>query len=268
MKLNLEKVSNARELGGMITKYGVIKRDVFIRSGELSRANDHDIRLLANHSLARIIDLRTATEMTNYPDRKMDNVEYVNISIIKSTTFGISYETLDGETIARMLQAGFERMASRNETYSEHMEILYGNFVNDEHCRAHYGEFLKLLANNPVHGATLWHCSMGKDRVGTCTALLLYCLGASFEQIFEDYLLTNKLTRQNTDSILNKVMPYVSAHELDMVESMLLVKRTYLQKFFGEIIKQYGNVDNFIKACGVTKSEVDNLRKNYLTSLI
>lgn len=265
MKLPLQKVSNARELGGLVTKYGTVKRDVFIRSGELSRTTDSDAEVLKTHRLARVIDLRTQTEMSNNPDRKLDGVEYVNISVIRATTFGISYETLDGETIARMLKEGFARMSARNETYSRHMEILYANFVNDEHCRARYGDFLKLLADKPVDGATLWHCSMGKDRVGTCTALLLHCLGAKTEDIFDDYLLTNELTRQNTDSILNKVTPYVSQEERDTVESMLLVKRSYLQTFFDEIANKYGTVDAFVAACGVTEREINLLRENYLT---
>jgi len=264
MNLNLEKVSNARELGGIVTKYGTVKRDVFIRSGNLYVMTEKDAETLKKHSLKRVIDLRTLKETEKYPDVLIKDVEYVNVSIIRGVTFGISYETMDGKTIAEMLEAGFVRMQSRNETYSEHMKILYGNFVNDEHCRAHYGEFLKLLANKPVNGSTLWHCSLGKDRVGTCTALLLHCLGASKEVIFDDYIQTNVLTKQNTESILYKVAPYVSAERLDITEAMLLVKREYLQTFFDEAEKKFGGLNEFIAACGVTREDVRNLKKNYL----
>lgn len=264
MKIDLQNVSNARELGGIVTPYGTVKRDVFIRSGEMSRLTQSDAETLVKHRLKRVIDLRTAGEMANYPDVRMDGVEYVNVSIIRGVTFGISYETLDGAQIAEKLEAGFKRMQARNETYAEHMQILYRNFVNDEHCRAHYGEFLKLLANNPVCGATLWHCSLGKDRVGTCTALLLYCLGTSFGQIFDDYLETNVLTRSGTESVLNKVKPHVTPERLNMVEDMLLVKEDYLRTFFNEATSKFGSIDGFLADCGVTAIDVENLRKNYL----
>lgn len=264
MKINLQGVNNARTLCGIQTPYGKVKKDVFIRSGEMSRLTEQDAETLALHNLKRVIDLRTPQEIDNNPDVIINGVKYVNVSVIRATTFGISYEKLDGKTIAEMLEQGFARMQSRNETYSRHMEILYRNFVTDAHCRAKYGEFLKLLANDPADGATLWHCSMGKDRVGTCTALLLYCLGASEKDVFCDYMLTNEMTRQNTDSILYKVKPFVSADKLDIVESMLMVKRSYLQNFFGEITAEYETVENFLSACGVTEQNTANLRKLYL----
>lgn len=46
-------------------------------------------------------------------------------------------------------------------------------------------------------GAVLWHCSMGKDRVGVGTALLLYALGVPMETIMEDYLRTNRCLEED-----------------------------------------------------------------------
>lgn len=264
MKIILKNANNARDLGGIKTKYGSIRHNKLLRSGELSRIDDTDAQALLKHNLKCVIDLRTPAEIANRPDVKINGVSSVNISIIRATTFGISYETLDGKQIAEMLEAGFQRMSARGETYSEHMQILYRNFVHDEHCRTKYGEFLKRLANDPVNGAYLWHCSMGKDRVGTCTALLLHILGASTDDIMRDYMLTNEQTKENTQSILYKVMPHVSAERLAMVESMLLVSENYLKTFWSEINAYYGNTDNFVKACGVTEQNVTNLRKNYL----
>lgn len=264
MKITLTYANNARDLGGITTQYGRIKANRLLRSGELSRIDKADAETLLKHNLERVIDLRTPAEIANRPDVEIQGVTSTNISIIRATTFGISYETLDGAQIAEMLEAGFKRMSARGETYSEHMQILYRNFVRDGHCKAKYGEFLKTLANEPVDGAYLWHCSMGKDRVGTCTALLLHLLGANKQDIMQDYLLTNEQTRENTQSILYKVMPYVSAERLAMVESMLLVSESYLKTFWTEIDAEYGSADNFIKACGVTEQDVNNLRQNYL----
>ena len=264
MIINLEQVSNARDLGGIRAKYGTVQSNRLLRSGHLSIASATDVQTLKKHNLKRIIDLRTPTEIANHPDVEIHGIQYENISIMSATTFGISYETLNGAEIAVKLQAGIERMINRGETPIDHMRILYKTFVSNEFSHAGYGSFLKMLANSPVDGATLWHCTGGKDRCGTCTALLLHCLGVDREQIMNDYLLTNQQVMSHAESILAKVKPHVSIDRLELVQSMLLVEESYLTSFFNEIERLYGSVDAFIAKCGVTEQEIEKLRANYL----
>lgn len=264
MKLDLPNVTNARDLAGMKTKYGVVKANKLLRAGVLNRLEQADIDTLRQCNLKRVIDLRTETEIANAPDVKMDGVEQLNVSIVRAVTFGISFEALDGPTLAVRLQAGWDRMAQKGENYHDHMETIYRRYVHDEHCRAGYGRFLKTMANSPVDGATLWHCTMGKDRCGTCALLLEYCLGADKETMYEDFVESNVQTRENTNSLLNKVKPYVSPDKMGIVEEMLVVQPYYLDAFFDEIAKLYGSLDGFIKACGVTQEETEKLRENYL----
>ena len=155
-------------------------------------------------------------------------------------------------------------MLDRGDNPENHLEILYKKFVNEPIGRKGYGEFLKLLANNPAQGATLWHCSAGKDRVGTCTALLLHCLGASKEQIMADYMLTNKQSKGFVDMVLGKIRGKLDDYQISLILGMLSVKESYLASFWTEIESRYGNVDNFIAECGVTQQDIANLRKNYL----
>ena len=264
MKIELQKVSNARDLGGIKTKFGVIQRDRLLRSGHLSIASPEDVATLKSHRLERIIDLRTPAELENHPDVAIADVTWLNISIMHATTFGISYERLDGAEIAVKLQAGIDRMIARGETPIEHMRILYKQFVASEFSHMGYGNFLKTLANDPTEGATLWHCTGGKDRCGTCSALLLHCLGASREDILRDYLQTNEQVLSHAQSILAKVKPFVSEDRLELVQSMLLVEESYLSSFWQEIDKSFGSVDNFVAHCGLTNQEIERLRENYL----
>ena len=264
MIIQLQNVTNARDIGGIKTQYGTVQTNRLLRSGHLSIASTADIETLAKLNLKRIIDLRTPTEISNHPDVTIADVEQVNISIMSATTFGISYETLNGAEIAVKLEAGINRMIDRGETPINHMRILYTMFVNNEFSHAGYGNFLKILANDPIDGATLWHCTGGKDRCGTCTALLLHCLGASRKQIMEDYLLTNEQVYNHAESILAKVRPHVSPNRLALVQSMLLVEESYLTSFWNEIEKNYGSVDAFVAHCGVTQEEILKLRANYL----
>ena len=265
MLIKLEKVTNTRDLGGIKSKYGTVRFNKLLRSGHLGVATQADCEILTRqHSLKRIVDLRTATEIANNPDAIIDGVEWVNVSIIAATTFGITYEKSDGPTIAKMIDAGMARMIARGETPSDHMRILYKNFVMNDYSHRGYGKFLKLLANEPIDGATLWHCSAGKDRVGTCTALLLHCLGVSREDIMRDYLLTNEMNKAHSESILNKVRPYVTDEVYELEKTMVLVDESYLNSFWEEIEKRFGSVDAFIAHCGVTDADIEKLRKNYM----
>lgn len=264
MKIVLEGACNARDLCDVETPFGKIAKNRLLRSGELSRLTSADVATLQNLGLKRVVDLRTLPEMQNTPDRQIADVEYVNISVLSATTFGITYEKSSGEEIAEMLRAGYKRMTERGETLSEHMHLLYRKFVNDSHSREAYGAFLRLLAEKPTNGATLWHCSAGKDRVGTCTALLLFCLGADEKQIADDYMLTNEQSREHNESILNKVRGFVSGNDLAMINKMLCVEEGYLKDFFGEIASRFDTIENFLTNCGVTAKHIELLRQNYL----
>lgn len=264
MIIALEKASNARDLGGIVTPYGVVQNNRLLRSAHLSIITEADKQTLLSHNLQRIIDLRTPQEIANHPDAEIDGVQSINISILHATTFGISYEKLDGQEIAVKLQAGIDKMIARGETPIDHMRILYRLFVNHRYSRNGYGEFLRTLANQPVDGATLWHCTGGKDRCGTCAALLLHCLGADNDAIMHDYLLTNTQTLDHAQSMLEKVRPFVSQDRLELVKSMLLVEASYLESFWAEIKDKYGSVNEFIAQCGVTQDDIAKLRKNYL----
>ena len=264
MNISLKGARNARDLGGIVTPFGTIKSKRLIRSGHLGKITAEDEQILLQNNLARVIDLRTTTEQANTPDVQIDGVEYVTVPIISATTFGITYEKSTGEEIGQMLQAGIQRMIDRGDNPENHLEILYKKFVNEPIGRKGYDAFLKLLANNPVQGATLWHCSAGKDRVGTCTALLLHCLGASREQILYDYMLTNEQSKGFVDMVLGKIRGKLDDYQISLILGMLSVKESYLTSFWTEIESRYGNVDNFIAECGVTQQDIANLRKNYL----
>lgn len=264
MKITMQGASNARDLGGIVTPYGKIKTQRLIRCGHLHKITEQDVQILQQNKLQRVVDLRTELEQAKSPDVIINGVQYVTNTIISATTFGITYEKSSGEEIGEMLQAGIARMQARGEDPKCHLEILYRMFVNQQVSLVGYGSFLKLLANNPVDGATLWHCSAGKDRVGTCTALLLHCLGASREQILADYMLTNEQNKPFLDMVMSKIRGTLNDEQISLIQGMLSVKESYLQSFWTEIEQHYGNVDNFIIACGVTQTDIAKLRENYL----
>lgn len=264
MKITMQGATNARDLGGTVTPFGKIKTQRLIRCGHLHKITEDDVQILRQINLQRVVDLRTELEQSKSPDVIIDGVQYVTNPIMSATTFGITYEKSSGEEIGNMLQAGIARMQARGEDPKRHLEILYRKFVSEPVSLVGYGSFLKLLANNPINGATLWHCSAGKDRVGTCTALLLHCLGASKEQIMEDYLLTNEQNKPFLDMVMSKIRGTLNDEQIALIQGMLSVKESYINAFWTEIEQQYGSVDGFISACGVTQTDIAKLLENYL----
>lgn len=264
MNIYLQNIANARDLGGIVTPYGKIKPRRLLRSGHVASPTQSDIETLKALGLQRIIDLRTEEEIAKHPDVQIEGVETANISIMSTTTFGINYEVMDGDTVAARLQAGMERMRARGEQPLEHMQILYRQLVESENSRKGFGTFLKLLADRPVDGATLWHCTSGKDRCGTCSALLLYCLGASDEEIMRDYLETNVQRAEHVNKLYARVRPYLNDEQFALVTTLLPVAESYINSFWSQIESRFGNVDTFLKSCGVTEKDVQKLRANYL----
>ena len=264
MKIQLQGACNARDLGGIVTPHGTIAYGRLIRSDKLNRLTQQDKVLLQDIPLTRVIDLRTPSAFAKDPDILWDGVEYQLITVINKTTFGITYEGSTGKEIADMLQDGVNRMQAKGEIVEGHVQQIYRKLVSEEFSRNAFGTFIKTLARKPKDGATLWHCSVGKDRCGTCTALLLHCLGASKEQILQDYMLTNEQTANSTQGIIARVKPHLSEKNMALLHSMLTVQQSYLDSFYDEMQQLFGGIDQFIEACGVTEQDIAALRANYL----
>ena len=74
-----EKISNARDMGGLRTAQGCIVSSGFlIRSANLSDATEADKNVLRErYRLSKIIDLRTEIERNEMPDASIATVDYL-----------------------------------------------------------------------------------------------------------------------------------------------------------------------------------------------
>ena len=81
--ISFEKISNARDLGGLRTVQGsIISSGLLIRSANLSDATETDKKILREkYCLSKIIDLRTEMERNEMPDVSIADVDYLPIPI-------------------------------------------------------------------------------------------------------------------------------------------------------------------------------------------
>ena len=68
---------------------------------------------------------------------------------------------------------------------------MYDKIFFEEESQDVYRRFFAdLMTVDPEDGAVLWHCTQGKDRAGSASAMLLAALGADRELIMADFCLS------------------------------------------------------------------------------
>lgn len=95
--------------------------------------------------------------------------------------------------------------------------------------------------------SVLFHCTAGKDRTGVIAMLMLHILGVHKEEIFNDYLLTNKITKWEANKyyllILLLKHDRIAAQKL---RKAYLADASYLQSVYDIAKKECGSLDTFI----------------------
>ena len=245
-RINLKGVDNVRQLGGLIFKHNMIRENTLIRSAHLYRITDNDIDILKDkYALAKVIDLRRKQEVLEKPDRVGNVFEYENIPIFEGLIAGISHDKKSEEAI---------------QFDSKDMQMLYHYIVLDSECQNSFSRTLKSIINHDYDsGSILWHCSEGKDRCGLVSAFVLFTLGFSYEQVLEDYLITNETN-------LPKVQRYYDMYigmgrnekEARLAAEIYMAKKEYFDEAYNTIIENYKSIDNYLtNALNITKDEIE-----------
>lgn len=149
--ISLNGVENFRDLSQLNSS--LIKKGKLYRSAKLESATSSDRTKLANLlSGGVIIDLRTASVRAASPDQPISSVPNINYDVDSAA----------------------------NAT--EYVNV----FVKDAGERKEFGNAITKIAN--TDGATLFHCTRGKDRTGWLASMILYIMGASDQQVMTEYL--------------------------------------------------------------------------------
>ena len=180
--LAIDGTLNFRDLGGYITDTGqTVTWGLVYRSAQLNRLSEQGISSLAALGVKTVVDLRFSGESSTHPtiqsavpDAEMlswhDEQEIRSSDKSKNLT-GSWSDSLDSNDPAKV---------------RETMRINY-----PQKLYSHRAIFRKMLlrlsqGNTPL----IFHCAAGKDRTGVAAALILSLLGVDYQQIIEDYLLT------------------------------------------------------------------------------
>jgi protein-tyrosine phosphatase len=239
-RLPLQTLYNARDLGGLATADGgVTAYGRFIRSDAPVRLSPGDLQFLLDYPVRTVIDLRCDDEMKgkDHSLRDRPEIDFHHIPIL-----GDNID--DAMNTVRLL-------TDRNGKVSLASLYIYAM----EKAKPQFGRvFSTLAAAGP--GAILFHCSLGKDRAGLVSTLLLLLAKVSEEIIIEQYAISSVYLKPLVDSFINEV----PREELHFFYTHPENMRQALDHFHQE----YASPEAYLSSCGLSAGEIEQLRVKLL----
>lgn len=262
--LGMEKLGNARQLGGYLTTDGMrVKRDVLLRTAKLSGGSEADIQKLHDvYNVTEVIDLRTTDEIASAPDPDIEGATNERVRILDES----------GDDSAAAMTGVYSQnsdnpAASLLEMYRAGIlsDTMYTSMFDNEVALKGYREFVdKLLAHED--GAILWHCTGGKDRAGTAAVIALTLLGMDKETVLDDFELTNQFNAKSIEYMKSKAAELTDDQdEIDGVAMLTGVSRQLMENLFDRAESENSSMLEFLKAkLNITDDEITTLRSKYL----
>lgn len=254
----VKKIANFRDLGGIPTGDGRhIKSGMLYRSGHLAKIKPRSARKLRDKmGVSTIVDLRSPSELLEKPDVVAEGISYCHLppltdeqnpSINRQNRRPILYRIM-------ALEGGAKGYLSN--TYRTMI-------ANDAPLEA-FAELIRMLLEQ--EGATLWHCTQGKDRTGIASAAVLLALGVDRDEIMRDYMRTDRAVRlKNLLIYMGVTLVTLSRHTASSLNLLLTSQRDYLRAAFDEMDNLYGGTEGFLKdGLGLSSDDISELRSIYL----
>lgn len=177
-RVMLEGSRNFRDIGNYPTTDGArVRPGVVFRSGSLDELADADTQVLQSLGVCAVVDLRRALE------RAEELPPWFAASGVAVTQLPIGTRVAHLKSIAERMVTGEIEDFSNDD-----MVDIYSTLLT--HYPAEFGEVIRVIAH--AEGATVVHCTAGKDRTGVAVALLLSFLGVDDETVAADFALSQQ----------------------------------------------------------------------------
>lgn len=177
-RVPLQGSANFRDIGGYPTAAGGrVRRGVVFRSGSLDELSDDDVPVLQSLGVCAVADLRRE------PERAEVTPPWFGASGVAVTQLPIGTRVAHLKSIAERMVAG-----EIEDFGTDDMVGIYTTLLT--HYPAEFGQVARVIARS--QGATVVHCTAGKDRTGVAVALLLSFLGVDDTTVAQDYALSQE----------------------------------------------------------------------------
>ncbi len=230
VRLPLEGVKNARDLGGYCTKDGKItKFKTFVRSSRLTDLTDEDNDFLKKYGITDIIDLRGVTKIqaTFVSDDNIDSdyfkFYYLPLSNIEMETYSKEHE----------MEPDFD--------FGEAYKYMLDN-------KKKVNEIFTILAE--AKGGVLFHCTAGKDRTGTIAALILGLCGVDDLDIIANYQVTETYISGST---------FLDNYATNVQKS----SPKYISTLIKRLKEKYDSYENYLLSCGLSQETLNKIKDKF-----
>jgi protein-tyrosine phosphatase len=235
--IDLEGVVNFRDFGGAPAGEGLrVRRGRLYRSGHHATATAADVERLAGLDFALFVDLRRPPERARDPARRPAS----------SHARVIEHKGPEDQPLPPHLAFLAEPDASI-QRITEQMIVGYRGYPFDPHYVAVYRDYFALLAK--LDGPVLVNCHAGKDRTGFLCALTLHALGVHRDDVYADYLATNRHNRAD-DRLVELTAQFAANHGRPVSETLLrhvmAADPAYLDAAFAAIAEAHGDTDAYL----------------------
>lgn len=163
-----------------------------------------------------------------------------------------------GVTVIMNLADNVEEAGSYDgfsDSYYAKQKVIYLNLgvdFNSEEFKSGLAEGLRFFANNK--GVYAIHCTHGKDRAGFVSAIIECLMGASYNEIVEDYM----LSYYNYYNVKSQTDKYDAIAESNIIKSLCIA--------FGVEDLKGANLsveaEEYLISIGLSTNEISNLKAN------
>lgn len=243
-------IVNFRDLGGYETTDGRrVKWGRIFRSGHLANASEKDRALFQKMGIRVICDFRSQGEKDAQPNWLPED---------GSTTY-LQYPIVHGE---------FDPVAAMESLQKGDASWLTEDFIIKRYLAKIdlfpqvWGEVLNMLAdskNRPL----MFHCTAGKDRAGTCAAIILLALDVPEETVIYDHGLSN-IYIADALKMINKRIKALGI-DPDVVAPYFTAPRNAIIALVNHVRKAYGSAADYLKdKGGVSQNTLNELKRQLL----
>ncbi|MFC0848679.1 tyrosine-protein phosphatase [Streptomyces noboritoensis] len=258
-------VANLRDLGGTPLAGGrTVRPGLVFRAGALDRFDPDRDPAVAALGIRTVVDLRTAAERAERPDRLPSGARLVVADVLADAVSEsgppaaarLRHVLADPVAAEQHLGGGRARAV---------FEDLYRDLVSSPSARAAYRTLLLELADPEAGGPVLFHCTAGKDRTGWGATVLLSLLGASAEVVMREYLAVNGAVREAFAPLIEGFTAQGGDPEVAL--AVVGVVREYLAAGLGEVSSRYGSMGAYVReGLGVGEESLGRLRTRLVDS--
>jgi len=246
----LQGSANFRDIGGYPTTEGDrVRRGVVFRSGSLDELSEDDVPVLRSLGVCAVADLRRE------PERAEVTPPWFAASGIEVIQLPIGTRVSHLKSIATRMLAG-----EITDFDTDDMVDIYSTLLT--HYASEFGEVIHLIASSD--GATVVHCTAGKDRTGVAVALLLSLLGVDDAIVAEDYALSQQHYSMPLLAELEVRFADLDA-DLDRVRAFFEAQPAVMLGLLADLRTRFGGAADYLAGpAGVSTQDLTRVRERLL----